>query len=884
MRIIKTISALVTLTCFFFSCKTDTTTALLEEEKPITFNLPDGFVLEDLYHPSGNEQGSWVALAQGPDNTMFSCDQYGQIYKFKTPSEGNVLNPKDVDSLNLEIGEAHGLLWAFNSLYVAVNKKWDDDIPDVQEKGSGIYRITDTDNDGELDKVDMLLKLEGQGEHGPHSFVLSPDGKEIYFIAGNHTLIPESLLEHSRLPVNWGEDNLFEPYLDARGHANEVKAPGGWITKFNPEGTEWELISAGYRNAFDIAFNEDGELFAYDADMEWDIGMPWYRPTRICHVTSGSEYGWRTGSGKWPEYYPDALPAVHNLEQGSPTAVLSGSKLNFPSRYKNGLLIVDWSFGTVYFIDLKTKGSSYIAEREEFLSGTPLPLTDMIAGADGDLYFATGGRRINSHLYRLRYTGDDKAQAKNTTNNEAENLRKLRHSIEKYHSEQSEEGIALAWENLNHEDRFIRYASRIALENQPVDQWVARFLSEKDAVKIIEGSIALARQGDASLQSQILRKLNPITLETQLAEQQLNLLRSYELLFIRMGQPNTADRLATAKRLKRYFPHADNAMNRELGQLLLYLKADGTTEALVKLLKRHTEQKTTASDNLLSEKTSLRSEQYGPLIREIMAKMPPSESIYYGVLLSHADKGWTKDLREDYFNWFYDVMNAQGGLSFKAGIENVRLQAMTHVPDNEKEYFQELTGVYSPSTAVADLPQPIGPGENYSGKDMNYMLWGGGMDGFKGTFADGERAFKAGMCIMCHRMRGEGGAAGPDLTQAHTKFSTYEMMYAIFSPNDEISDQYSHTLFHTNDGNKIAGRVLSEEGDSISLAPNPFNESYTVKLAKSNITKRELSPISPMPSGLLNRLNKNEIMALNLYLRAGGDKNHEVYTGKEAVQ
>ena len=248
MPTIKIISALVTLTCLFFSCKTDTTTALLEEEKPITFNLPDGFVLEDLYHPSGNDNGSWVALAQGPGNTMFSCDQYGQIYKFETPSEGNVLNPKDVDSLDLEIGEAHGLLWAFNSLYVAVNKKWDDDVPDEQEKGSGIYRITDTDNDGELDKVNMLLKLEGQGEHGPHSFVLSPDGKEIYFIAGNHTLIPESLLENSRLPVNWGEDNLFEPYLDARGHANEVKAPGGWITKFNPEGTEWELISAGYRN------------------------------------------------------------------------------------------------------------------------------------------------------------------------------------------------------------------------------------------------------------------------------------------------------------------------------------------------------------------------------------------------------------------------------------------------------------------------------------------------------------------------------------------------------------------------------------------------------------------------------------------------------------
>eukprot|EP01093_Parvamoeba_rugata_P000504 TRINITY_DN10550_c0_g1_i1.p1 TRINITY_DN10550_c0_g1~~TRINITY_DN10550_c0_g1_i1.p1 ORF type:complete len:307 (+),score=62.85 TRINITY_DN10550_c0_g1_i1:24-923(+) len=266
-------------------------------ETSIAFNTPADFELEEIYHPSNAQQGSWVALTQGNGNTMYACDQYGKLYKFKVPEIGAVLSQKDVTPIDIEIGEAHGLLWAFNSLYVAVNKNWDDDIPDDQEKGSGIYRITDTNNDGQLDATKMLLRLEGSGEHGPHSFALSPNGKEIYFIAGNHTLIPDRVKENSRIPTNWGEDNLFTPYLDARGHANDVKAPGGWISKFNPDGSSFELISAGFRNPFDMAFNTDGELFAYDADMEWDIGMPWYRPTRICHVTSGSEFGWRTGSG-----------------------------------------------------------------------------------------------------------------------------------------------------------------------------------------------------------------------------------------------------------------------------------------------------------------------------------------------------------------------------------------------------------------------------------------------------------------------------------------------------------------------------------------------------------------------------------------------------------
>ncbi len=878
----------ITLLLFFsllLSCQKEANKDLAENIQPISFNLPEGFELDDLYHPNAHGQGSWVALAQGPENIIYACDQRGKIYQLKVPSNGNPVDPSEVDSLNLHIGEAHGLLWAHNSLYVAVNKTWDDEIPDDQENGSGVYRLTDTDKDGKLDKVTMLLKLEGEGEHGPHSFVLSPNGQEIYFIAGNHTLIPEPLLKNSRLPTNWGEDNLFKPYLDARGHANNIKAPGGWISKFDPEGTQWELVSAGYRNPFDIAFNQDDELFTYDADMEWDIGMPWYRPTRICHVTSGSEYGWRTGSGKWPAYYPDNLPAAVNMEQGSPTAVLAGAKLKFPARYQNGLFVMDWSFGTVYFIDLKPKGSSYEATKEEFLSGTPLPLTDMIAGSDGNLYFATGGRGLDSHLYRLRYTGTDSEPAMSSPDEAALALRSLRHSLEKYHSENSDDAISLAWDNLTHEDRFIRYAARVALEHQPVEKWEARFFAEKDPVKLIEGGIALAHQGDKGLEGKIIEKLNPIKLEVLTTAQQVALLRTYALLFIRMGPPDALHGNMIVKKLNSYFPNANNAVNKELGQLLLYLESKGITKALVALLEKHTSEKTvTEGVQLLDEETTMRSEQYGPLIRDVIAKMPPSEAIYYGLLLSHADQGWTKDLREKYFRWFYDVLGAKGGMSFKAYMENVRQQAMTNVPEAEKSYFQELSGVYTPSSVMADLPQPLGPGRNYTGEDMGNIIWGEALGDYQVSFADGERAYQAAMCTLCHRMRGEGGAAGPDLTQAHSKFGSYDLLFAIYSPNDDISDQYANTLFEMKDGEKIAGRIKSEEGENITLMPNPFNESYTVQLAKSEIVKRGLSPISPMPPGLLNRLNEKEVKDLFVYLQAGGDQNNEVYTKKKDLK
>ena len=50
----------------------------------ISFNLPAGFELEELYSPSDHEQGSWVSLAQGPGDLIYACDQYGKIYSFKT--------------------------------------------------------------------------------------------------------------------------------------------------------------------------------------------------------------------------------------------------------------------------------------------------------------------------------------------------------------------------------------------------------------------------------------------------------------------------------------------------------------------------------------------------------------------------------------------------------------------------------------------------------------------------------------------------------------------------------------------------------------------------------------------------------------------------------
>ena len=139
------------------------------------------------------------------------------------------------------------------------------------------------------------------------------------------------------------------------------------------------------------------------------------------------------------------------------------------------------------------------------------------------------------------------------------------------------------------------------------------------------------------------------------------------------------------------FPNENNSVSKELAQILLYLNADGIVEKLLQQLEYHTEERTvTAGVEMLSEEASLRSEQYGPLIRDVIEKMPPSEAIYYGMLLSNAKKDWTKDQRKRYFLWFFDVLGANGGMSFKAYMENVRQQALANIPESERFLFRTI--------------------------------------------------------------------------------------------------------------------------------------------------------------------------------------------------
>src|SRR5205814_7206345 len=158
------------------------------------------------------------------------------------------------------VGMAQGLLWAFDSLYVVVNAPGK----------AGLYRLTDTNGDDLPDKVELLRAFEGGGgEHGPHAVLLHPDGKRLTVVCGDQTKITK--YDATRVPPVWGEDHLLPRMPDGRGFMAGVLGPGGAIYNVTPDGKTWELFGVGFRNQYDAAYNRNGDLFTYDADMEWDM-------------------------------------------------------------------------------------------------------------------------------------------------------------------------------------------------------------------------------------------------------------------------------------------------------------------------------------------------------------------------------------------------------------------------------------------------------------------------------------------------------------------------------------------------------------------------------------------------------------------------------------
>jgi len=592
-----------------------------ETAKPEALETLPNFKVELVRAANPATEGSWISIATDPKGRLLLGAEKAEPITRLTLNDGQVVK---AEILRIPLNEVMGMLFAFDSFYINGRGKASDG-----REVFGLFRCRPTHGSDEYDQFELLREWKGGGgDHGAHAILLNPDKKHLNIVCGNFCDVPADVLPSSP-HRNYADDLVLPRAEDSNGFGAGRKPPGGSVYRMDPDGKNCELVSGGERNTYCVAFNHDGELFGFDSDMENDWGTPWYRPIRVFHATSGSDHGFREGTSKWPEYYPDSLPATVTIGVGCPTGVIFGTGAKFPAKYQRAFFIEDWSYGRLIAVHLTPDGSSYGGTWENFLAPkslhekigkTPFNMTGIVIGDDGAMYVTLGGRHTQGALYRISYTGNEPTTPADLHDRKGEDARALRHKLETFHGHEDARAVDFAWPHLASNDRFLRYAARIAIESQPIELWKPRALAETNPAAALTALLAVARLGGTESQTDLFHALAKFPLSQLTNEaQQLEKLRVIEVSLSRQGKPAPEIAAPLVAEFNPLYPAKTIPLNRELCQILLALDVPDTIARTLKLLA---------------------------------AAPTQEEQITYLFHLRTIANGWTPALRREYLTWW----------------------------------------------------------------------------------------------------------------------------------------------------------------------------------------------------------------------------------------
>ena len=618
-----------------------------------------------LVRTATSERGSWVSMAFDPNGRLTIAREEKGLLRMTLDKESRFIDKVEV--INDQLLECRGLLYAHNALYVNANNS------------KGLYRLRDTDGDDTLDEVQLLREFPGGVGHGRNDLSLGKDGW-IYSIHGDSVEVPTDNVVDRTSPFR----DVFWGRRTGQGH----------VVRTDPEGKQWEILCSGLRNPFGLALNPEGDWFTYDADAEFDMGSPWYRPTRVVQLLSGADYGWRAVTGKWPPYFPDhpdnAMPTL-DIGKGSPTSVLFAQDAKFPDLYRRSLLILDWTYGRILAVHLLPRGAGYRANAETFLQGRPLNVTDLAIGPDGALYIVTGGRKTQSALYRIAYVGGPEPVSSPSLHEqhcEAHALRakQIRSQLESMHAANSPTNIESAWLQMDSLDWNLRNAARIAIEHQPVTTWRERALSESRTTAAIEACLALVRSGDPSVVITVLERLLGMKSADLSLSQAWGLLQCYSLL-----EQSSAEKLDDRK--LRIVEQVESLVS-QLGSNENAYGRCGSSSNLMG-----------ACTSLLASFGSAKSVQYA---FPALLNSPVQEQRLHALLaLRNVNSGWTIETRKKYFQSLNEGSSFVHGEGMEKFLKQIRSDATDSLNASETIEIEKSEIESIQESAVSPMPSGL---------------------------------------------------------------------------------------------------------------------------------------------------------------------------------
>jgi putative heme-binding domain-containing protein len=806
------------------------------------FYVPEGFEVS-LLRKAAADEGSWISLgfdAQG--RALVSREDQGFL---RLSFDAGHQKVERVEPIASDLKECRGLLYAYDRWYANANNS------------KGMYRFQ-IDEAGKIVDQKLLREFPGGVGHGRNDLALGKDGR-IYSIHGDSVETPTTDVVDRTSPLDRQRPG--------------AKPNRGYVVSTDAEDGAWEVLCTGLRNPYGLGVHPSGDLFTYDADNEFDMGTPWYRPTRIVHLRSGADYGYRiTADNRRPNYVDrcdNAQPLI-DVGRGSPTACMFGTDLKFPQPYRDALYVLDWTYGRVLAVHMAPRGGGYRANLETFLQGRPLNVTDVAAGPDGAMYLVTGGRKTQSALYRVAFAGrrpptEVESPYETRAAEYAEQNRLLREHFESLHGREysgavgvaeSKYAVSQARKYLDHADPTVRYAARTVIEQQPPERWMFDPLPAHDPN--LEHLISLAHLGTREGCAAIVAKLlAPPTADASRSPNSPNLRAAFNRVYL-------YDRIH-AKHPELLADHYQAIIAQ-----LTPLWPDLAREGLVVSQYGN-------SHDLRRRLIVLLGKLNAPQAVDLAAKDLLTSTVQEDKLaalsaLSTIKTGWTPETRRRYFTALRDARRFVGGQGMPGFLDQIKSDAVATLSDAEK---QQLADLLAPPKEVDEPLPPTRPiVKKWTLDELAKLTAAGDSDDptLRGDATKGAVVFRDALCSRCHRAGLSGPAVGPDLTFVAARFSRRDILHSVLEPSAAVAEQYRNTEIVTDDGRTLVGRVVSEgdfRSEKLLINTDPLRPSRVTEVDKKQIAEHRSLGTSPMPQGLLDGFTAAEVIDLLAFLERG---------------
>ncbi len=392
--------------------------------------VPDGFEVELIAREP---------LVRNP--TVITYDRRGRLFvgqgpQWRAPSpetEGDRVDLLIDDNGDGVYDQTKTFAKGFNSIQGIVwwgDELWIANAPELT-------MVRDLDGDDEADEYVRVYTGLGNLEHALHGLNIGPDGK-LYMSKGNSkgynridVLAPKPFRELWGLPDPEGAVDMPPPVYFKKGEyqKNYHTPPDDWgrtggILRCDKLGEKLEIVARGFRNPWDITFDDGFNWLGTDNDqVQGDkIFMPLY----------GGHFGWGHGwSYHWTgEDHLPTVPMSAPLFEGSGAGVIHYHATQFPEEYQGVYFINDWMRREVYAFRPEWKGALQVARGGKLgvfakagtgrtipgSSGRAFDPTDIEVAPDGSLIIASWGRAYGAtmkngkqvdegRIYRISWKG-----------------------------------------------------------------------------------------------------------------------------------------------------------------------------------------------------------------------------------------------------------------------------------------------------------------------------------------------------------------------------------------------------------------------------------------------------------------------------------------------